>query len=73
MFIQNNINITYILHRLVDVLSIQYGVTTIDQTSNATNKIPVSKYTVHPDYKPGNGFINDIAILEVKYYSISVF
>lgn len=45
--------------------TVQYGLTHITFTDDAPNVIAVSKITAHEDYVPGNGYKNDVAILEV--------
>jgi secreted trypsin-like serine protease len=45
--------------------SVQYGVTRISSALNAPNVIEVSKITVHEGYVPGNGYLNDVAVVEV--------
>lgn len=44
-------------------LSVQYGVTRI--SNDGLNTIPVEKVIYHPDYVPGNGYVNDVALLKV--------
>jgi trypsin len=50
-------------------LSVQYDVTTISSGSNAPNVLKVSSVIYNKDYTPGNGYINDVAVLKVRVFS----
>ncbi|XP_068907413.1 chymotrypsin-2-like [Tenebrio molitor] len=47
-------------------LSVQYDVTTISSDSNAPNVLKVSSVIYNKDYTPGNGYINDVAVLKLQ-------
>nr|ABC88733.1 putative serine proteinase [Tenebrio molitor] len=47
-------------------LSVQYDVTTISSGSNAPNVLKVSSVIYNKDYTPGNGYINDVAVLKLQ-------
>ncbi|EFA01277.2 serine protease P40 [Tribolium castaneum] len=49
----------------VSLLSVQYGIVEISSGDSAPNVVQVSKVTFHENYTAGNGYINDIAVVEV--------
>ncbi|KAJ3660402.1 hypothetical protein Zmor_004852 [Zophobas morio] len=50
----------------VDRYSIQYGLTHIISGEDAPNVIKAAKLTPHENYVAGNGYVNDVAVIELE-------